>query len=237
MFAYGWIESEKGTEMSLFAKAATAQPQTARPGLRPATAGAPTAARPMAPAPAQAPPASAQRGRQQDEPRRPAPADVYDGIEKEKDLSRTYLDELGSYLLEVVQLQDGIKPKGTKNAGKPFFGADFKVIDSDNPNFPAESEVSWMSTQNDYPEYHLRAINNLLSAILQVDPSQINRDTVTDAVSENNPAAGRYVICRVTPDPKGGVSENGKPYTRKKFMPYIPDAGSDVGGDGQTHDE
>ncbi len=202
--------------MTLFANrnAAQVQPQTFQPTARPQmqlAAAAPTPAPPPAPRPSY--------GDQQ--PQREVSESLYDGIEKNKDTSRTYFDEPCDLLLEVIKLSDGYKPKGTRNAGKPFFGADFKVVGSNNPNYPIGSEGSWMSTENDYPEYHLKSINNLLSAILQVDSSQVTKATVIHARSEENPAQGAIIRMEIRPDPRAKPNPEGKPFTKKKFFAFI----------------
>jgi hypothetical protein len=207
LFAQKQTASNQAPQQNTQAPAQTQRTQTAQPNLQPV---------PQQPQP--------RPSYDQQQPRREVSADIYDGIEKNPDTTRTYIDQVGEYVLEVIKLQDGYKPKGTKNAGKPFFGADFKIVSSTAPGFSPGEEGSWMSTENDYPEYHLKSINNLLSSILKVDSSQINKSTVKDAASENNPAAGYLVRLKVFLDPKGGTHpETGKPYTRKKFSPYFDD--------------
>ncbi len=195
--------------MSMFAQART----QAAAAPAPATAPAP---RPPAPAPATRPAAPPQN---YDQPRQPAPANIYDGVENEADERRNYLDGIGDYILRVIKVSDGVMPEGTKNAGKAFFGADFEVVQSNNDEHAVGAETSFITTLGRFPKYFKRDVNGFMSALFGCDSSQITRETVTDAVSERNPAAGMLIGCRVRPDSRGGVNEKtGRPYTSKQFF-------------------
>ncbi len=147
---------------------------------------------------------------------RPALAanDPFAGMSEVK-MKREYLP-LGQHALKVLQCNTGFLPEAI--GGRFFFGVDFEVLESSDPNVRPGSTRSWMTQL--YPNGKgpfQRDVKGFLAAVSGIGASQISDNDPNIAASEANPLASQTVIADIHP----GVSINpktGTPYNETRFV-------------------
>lgn len=125
----------------------------------------------------------------------------------------------GAHLLKVEQLKSGIGQG--KNRGKAFFGGDFEVVKTTNPDAKGQTGVRWTTMKNEqWPEYFFTDIKLVLAAIgfKGGDPAKITEEIMAAAGPENagapQPAKGKYVGCKVYRK----IKDDGKPVMECEFF-------------------
>jgi hypothetical protein len=139
----------------------------------------------------------------------------YSGLSSVKgQAKRVYLPK-GRHKLEVIMLSDGNLPK--ELGGAFFFGADFKVLESSNPDLVPGSERSWMVQESrKFPEYFLRDVKNFLAALTKQKPEEIEDEDPEFATSQDNPMRG-FTVYAETVEQDNVNPKTGEKYLRTKF--------------------
>jgi hypothetical protein len=136
-------------------------------------------------------------------------------------LKRRYLSP-GEYVLKIVSVAEGVDGKS-----REFYAADFEVVSTTSPEFAEGDSVSVIFFAGKYPQYYKRDIKGLLAAAA---PETTDYKTlVMAAPSDEQPLAGRLLVCNSYEDTGKINPKNGKGYTRNEFV-SLADAGLDEQG-------
>jgi hypothetical protein len=95
----------------------------------------------------------------------------------------------GAYLLEVLAIKVG----KTREGDRPFFVAEFKILESDNPERRPNTTMSWMVMLDKFQETGLSNIKGFACALLDIEEDQVDEAGIEQMVSEANPCKGLQV--------------------------------------------
>lgn len=137
----------------------------------------------------------------------------FDGIEDAKGSEGGVYIEPGVYALEIVALKAG-KDRG----GIPFFVAEFKTLESTNPNRPVGGTQAWMvKIKAKFRETFLGNIKTFLATLTGMEPAKVDAAGVDAAVSAANPFQGLKIRCSAT---NIETKETKSDYTLCKWSAY-----------------
>jgi hypothetical protein len=100
----------------------------------------------------------------------------------------------GIYTLECKACKTG----ETREGKKPFFVAEFTILESTNPDRPVGSTVSWMVMMDKYLETALGNIKQCAAALFGIPETDVDEAGVEALISAANPAAGIKVKAEAT---------------------------------------
>lgn len=95
----------------------------------------------------------------------------------------------GTYVLECVAVKTG----QTREGNKPFFVAEFTILESSNPERPVGTSVSYMVMLDKYIETALGNVKQCVAALFGVAEADVDEAGVEEAVGPSNPAKGARV--------------------------------------------
>lgn len=97
--------------------------------------------------------------------------------------------EPGTYLVECVAVKTG----KTREGDRPFFVAEFTILESSNPARPVGTSVSWMVMLDKYLETALGNVKQCVAALFNVPENDVDEAGVEAAIGPDNPAKGAKV--------------------------------------------
>lgn len=100
----------------------------------------------------------------------------------------------GTYAVEVLAVKTG----KTREGDRPFFVAEFKILESDNPERRVGTSVSWMVMLDKYIETGLSNIKGFACALFGMAEDQIDEAGIEAMVSDENPCKGMRVRAEAT---------------------------------------
>ena len=134
-----------------------------------------------------------------------ATGDVFDRVAaQEIQPNRYYLkskenNTLGTHVLKILQL--------TYDADKPrigeFAAGDFEIVKSTNDTLTPGKSVSWFEKPNAYRSYFDGDMKRLAAVALGKNAAEITGADIRAAFSEENAAAGNFIVADVVIDGKG----------------------------------
>lgn len=97
--------------------------------------------------------------------------------------------EPGSYKVRVNKVS-----QGKTREGRPFFVAEFTILESNNTARPVGSSVSWMVMLDKNVDTGLANIKMFASALFGISPDDVDEAGIEALVSAENPAQGKEVM-------------------------------------------
>lgn len=140
-------------------------------------------------------------------------------------LKRRYLTP-GEYVLKIISVAEGVDGKS-----REFFAADFEVVSTTSPDFEPGDQTSVIFFAGKYPAYYKRDIKGLLAAAAPETTDYTK--LVVEAPGDEQPLAGRLLVCNSYEDHSKLNPKTGKGYTRNDFI-SLEDAGLDAQGQPQA---
>lgn len=95
----------------------------------------------------------------------------------------------GKYALECRVNKTG----KTREGDKPFFVAEFTILESTNPDRPVGTSVSFMVMMDKYLETALGNIKGYVAALFDIPEDTVDEAGVEALISADNPGAGLKV--------------------------------------------
>lgn len=136
---------------------------------------------------------------------------LFGGIDKAKSSSG------GVYLLRgVYALECRVNKTGKSREGRPFFVAEFTILESSNPERPVGTSASFMVMLDKNIETALGNIKGYAAALCNVPEDKVDEAGVEALVSAANPGAGMKVRVECT-DIKTRKNED---FTKHTWTPY-----------------
>lgn len=120
--------------------------------------------------------------------------------------------EPGLYLVKCSAVKMGVKREGNR----PFFVAEFTIVESSNPKHIVGSTVSWMVMMDAYIETALGNIKGFAAGIWNVDEKTVDEAAVEAMVSKANPCNGLMVRAEATVI----KTKKNDGFTKLKWTPY-----------------
>ncbi len=117
----------------------------------------------------------------------------------------------GTYELTILDFRAGEK-RGSK---MKYFGVDFKVDKSEGPGATAPGTIAGYGKKQDEYGYYLKALKELIAAVLNERSSTLKNTTVDEIVADQEVLKGRKVKLVVKPEEK-------KPQYDKYVFSHIP---------------
>ncbi len=119
--------------------------------------------------------------------------------------------EPGTYALECRA-----NKTGKTREGRPFFVAEFNILESTNPLRPAGTGVSWMVMMDKNLETALGNIKGYVASLFDMAEENVDEAGVEALIAADNPGSG--LKCRATVSTV--KKRNGDPFTKPVFAPY-----------------
>ena len=136
---------------------------------------------------------------------------MFAGIEEVTVKERSSYFEAGNYV-GVIQ---AVKQGRTNQEDKPYFVAEFKLVESDNPNLRVGSLVAWMTMLNKYKRYFLEEVKGFVAAATDSAPEDVTEEVVEFVTGEDQPLVGNFM--RI--DCREEVNRNsGKAFVKSSFQ-------------------
>jgi len=105
---------------------------------------------------------------------------------------------------------------GETREGRPFFVAEFTILESSNPERPVGTSVSFMVMLDKYIETALGNIKGYVAALFDIPEAEVDEAGVEQLVAAENPGAGLKVRA-VASNTK---TKKGDPFTKVEWAPY-----------------
>lgn len=107
----------------------------------------------------------------------------------------------GKYLLECR-----VNKTGKTREDRPFFVAEFTILESSNPERPVGTSVAYMVMLDKYLETALGNVKQYVSALFGIPEEEVDEAGVEELVAAANPGAGIQVraVASNTKTKKGG---------------------------------
>ncbi len=105
---------------------------------------------------------------------------------------------------------------GNTREGRPFFVAEFTILESTNPERPVGTSVSLMVMLDKYIETALGNVKGYVAALFDIPEAEVDEAGVESLVSAENPGAGMKVRA-VASNTKTKAQ---KDFTKVEFEPY-----------------
>lgn len=119
--------------------------------------------------------------------------------------------EPGTYALECRA-----NKTGKTREGRPFFVAEFTILESTNKERPVGTGVSWMVMMDKNLETALGNIKGYVAALFDMAEENVDEAGVEALIAADNPGMG--MKCRATVSTV--KKRNGDPFTKPVFGPY-----------------
>jgi hypothetical protein len=105
----------------------------------------------------------------------------------------------GIYFLPgVYKLECRANKTSKTRDGRPFFVAEFTILESTNPERPVGTSVSWMVMMDKNLETALGNIKQYVSALFDIEEGEVDEGGVEHLISAENPGAGIKVHAEAT---------------------------------------
>ena len=137
---------------------------------------------------------------------------LFTEISKAKSSSGGVYFEPGTYLLECKACKTG----QTREGSKPFFVAEFIILESSRSDRPVGTTMSFMVMLDKYLETALGNVKGCAAALFDIPEADVDEAGVEMLVSAENPAAGNKVRASASTI----TTRQGKPFTKVIFSPY-----------------
>jgi hypothetical protein len=100
----------------------------------------------------------------------------------------------GLHEVEVIEIKAGVTFQGQR----PWYGADCRVLSSDNPELKPGSIVAW-SSQKDatYPQYFFTDVKRFIGSAAGIEPQGVREEHMAASLGEDQPLAGRKLMVKV----------------------------------------
>jgi len=135
---------------------------------------------------------------------------MFAGIEEVEVKRRSRYIEPGNYRV----LIEGVKTGRAITSEKPYFVADLKVIESDNPEFAVGSTVTYMTMVHTYKRYFLEEVKDFVSVATKSTPEEVTEMVVEYVAGEEQPLVGVEMLVNAWSETS---KKSGKEYTKVEF--------------------
>ena len=122
----------------------------------------------------------------------------------------------GTFLLECRSCKSG----STRNGNKPFFVAEFTILESSSPDRPVGTTMSYMVMLDNYLETALGNVKGCAAALFGIPESEVDEAGIELMISDQNPTAGMKVRASAT----NIKTRKGSDFTKVVFSPYKTEA-------------
>ncbi len=136
---------------------------------------------------------------------------LFGGIKEAKFNSGGVYFEPGSYRVKVAKISSG----NTREGSRPFFVAEFTILESSNPKRPAGTSVSWMVMLDKFKETALGNIKGFVSALYGIAQDDVDEAGVEALISAENPGQGKEVLAVASMT----KTKKGDDFTKVVFSP------------------
>lgn len=117
----------------------------------------------------------------------------------------------GTFLLECKAVKTG----STREGNKPFFVAEFVILESSSPERPVGTTMSYMVMMDKYIETALGNIKGCAAALFNIPESDVDEAGIEALIGPSNPGAGMKVQASAT----NIKTRAGKDFTKVNFSP------------------
>ena len=135
---------------------------------------------------------------------------MFAGIDEVEVHQKARYIEPGNYLVEVQAVKQG----RTNQGDKPYFLAELKILESDNPDFSEGAAVTWITMLHKYKKYFLQDTKGFVSIATGSEPEEVTEDVIEFVTGDEQPLVGVNLRARAWTK----VNENtGRGFTETDF--------------------